>query len=83
MYWSNIRVSWFTLQNWPRTKYTPFWIWNDDPVIAASLATVRANGAPEAIAVLPNNPEVIISEHVNSSPSENTWVALFDVLDVR
>ena len=42
-----------------------------------------AKGDPTAIAVLPNNPEVIISEHVNSSPSENTWVALFDVLDVR
>ena len=83
MYWLIIRVSWFTLQNWPLTKYTPSWIWKEDPVTAALVDSVWANGAPAAIAVFPNNPEVIISEHVNSSPSENTWVELFPVFDVR
>ena len=37
-----------------------------------SFDIVVANGAPAEIAVLPNNPEVIISEQVNSSASENT-----------
>ena len=51
-YWSRMRVSWFTLQNWPCTKYTPSWIWKDDPVIAALSATVIPKGAPVAMVVL-------------------------------
>ena len=59
-YWSSRRVSVFTLQNWPRTKYIPSWILKAEPVIAALLEIVVANGAPAEITVFPNNPEVIL-----------------------
>ena len=82
-YWSRRRVSLFTLQNWPWTKYTPSWIWKEDPVTAALFATVIAKGAPVAMVVFPNKPELIIVLHVNSSPSKNVWVELFVVLEVK
>ena len=72
-YWSRRRVSWLTLQNWPWTKYTPSWIWKEDPVTAALSATVIPKGAPEAIVVLPNKPEEIIWLLTNSSPSKKVW----------
>ena len=47
------------------------------------MAIVIANGAPTSIAVLPNKPEVIIWEHVNSSPFAKVWVELLEVLDCK
>ena len=57
-------------------KYTPFSIWNTDPVEVEFDAKVFANGAPTEIVEFPNNPEVIIWLHVKDSPLENVWVVL-------
>jgi len=82
-YWSRIRVSLSTLTKLPLIKYTPFWIWNDDPVCAASFDKVTPKGAPALIALFPKRPEEIISLHANSSESLNTSVELFALLEFK
>ena len=59
----------------------PSWIWKADPVAAASLAIVIANGLPAAIVLFPSNPEAIVTLAVRFSPSENVSVELLLVLD--
>ena len=72
-----------TFTKCPRIKYTPSWIWNADPVAAASSEIVVAIGAPMAILLFPRRPEVIIWLQVKFSPSEKVWVALFAVLEFK
>ena len=64
-------------------KYTPSWIWNAEPVTAASFPIVVANGDPAAMEELPRRPDEIISLQVKFSPSEKTWVELLVVLELR
>ena len=54
---------------------------NADPVEVALLATVIANGVPAEIVVFPKRPEIIFVFDDNDSPSENSLVELFWVLE--
>ena len=53
LYWSNIKVSFWTWTKVPRMKYTPSPIDIADPTAFASNAKVFANGSPAAITVEP------------------------------
>ena len=76
-------VSFLTLTKCPRIKYTPSWIWKEEPVAAEFDARVIASGLPAAIEVLPKSPDVITVSQVRDSPSENVWVELFAVLEFK
>ena len=78
-----MRVSVATFIKFPRIKYIPSWIWNDDPVWAAAVAKVTAKESPGVIELFPSNPEVIVVSHDNSSPSLKVWVELFVVLEFK
>ena len=82
VYWSRINDSLLTFTKYPRIKYTPFSIWNTDPVADAPTDIVVAKGTPASITEFPNNPDVIIWLQINASPSVNVWVALSLVDDL-
>ena len=60
-----------TFTKYPRIKYTPFSIWNTDPVEDALDPKAFAKGVPAAIVVFPNNPDDNATLHVKDSPSVN------------
>ena len=71
------------MTKFPWTKYTPFWIENDDPTIADPDCSVDANGVLAAIELLPSKPEVISVLQTNYSPSLKDSVELLTVLELK
>ena len=54
-----------------------------DPIAVELFAIVTAKGCPAAIEEFPKRPEAIVVFETSDSPSENTWVALFWVLEFK